>query len=87
MEQDFIQLITEKALILIPALYIIGIFLKKTPHISNWMIPWILLVLGITGAILLTGEMLNGIIQGVLVTGSTVLSNQLIKQTKCREND
>ena len=87
MGQDFMQFIMEKALILIPALYIIGIFLKKTPHVSDWMIPWILLIFGVTGAIFLTGDIVNGIIQGVLITGSTVLSHQLYKQTKKREND
>ncbi|MGI2295160.1 phage holin family protein [Paenibacillus sp. GXUN7292] len=84
--EDFLQFITEKALILMPALFIIGIFLKKTPHISDWMIPWILLVVGVTGAIFLTGDTIDGIIQGILVTGSTVLTHQLYKQTSKKDN-
>ena len=82
--EDFFQFITEKAIILMPALYILGIILKKTPHISDWLIPWILLVVGATGAVFLTGETVNGIIQGILVTGSTVLAHQLYKQTSNR---
>lgn len=82
---DFQKLIIEQALILIPALYIIGMFLKNTPPIKDWTIPYILLVLGILGAIALIGFNVQAIIQGILVTGVTVFGNQLIKQTSKRD--
>lgn len=82
---DFQKLIIEQALILIPALYIIGMFLKNTPAIKDWTIPYILLVLGISGAIALIGFNVQAIIQGILVTGVTVFGNQLIKQTSKRD--
>ena len=37
--------------------------------------------LGMIGAFFLSGMKLNGILQGVLVTGVTVFANQLYKQT------
>jgi Mn2+/Fe2+ NRAMP family transporter len=82
---DFQKLIIEQALILIPALYIIGMFLKNTPAIKDWTIPYILLVLGIIGAIALIGLNVQAIIQGILVAGVTVFGNQLIKQTTKRD--
>lgn len=77
---DIIKFVTEQALILIPVLYIIGMLLKNTPKIKDWLIPYILLALGIVGAVSLMGFTVQAIIQGILVSGATVLGNQLIKQ-------
>lgn len=78
---DFVQYITQNALILIPVLYILGTFLKNTTSIQDWLIPWILTALGIIGGLFLVEFNINGIIQGILVAGVTVLGNQLLKQT------
>ncbi len=67
--------------LLIPVLYVIGMLLKKIPNIKDWLIPWILLGLGMIGGFFLSGMQLSGILQGVLVTGVTVFANQLYKQT------
>lgn len=77
---DIMKYIAEQALILIPVLYVVGRFLK-TSNLNDKYIPWVLLVLGVIGSIGLTGVSINSIIQGVLVTGATVYTNQLIKQT------
>ena len=34
-------------LILVPVLYVLGLFLKGTPKVPNWLIPWIIGVLGV----------------------------------------
>jgi hypothetical protein len=78
---DYTKYITEQALILIPVLYAIGMMLKNS-KLPDWLIPWVLLVLGIAGSIgLMGGLSVQAIIQGVLVTGTTVYANQLYKQT------
>ncbi|SFD42125.1 phage holin family protein [Clostridium uliginosum] len=82
---DFLNYITNNALILIPALYIIGLIIKNTEKISDKYIPLVLLVIGIVGAMLLMGFNANAAIQGVLVTGVTVYTNQLLKQSKKQE--
>ena len=79
---DFMEYITENALILIPVLYVIGMFLKALEFIKDKYIPCILLVIGIVFSIALIGLNVNAIIQGILVSGATVLGNQLIKQYK-----
>lgn len=84
---EFKDFIVEQALILIPALYIIGLILKSTDKIKDWTIPWILLVIGIAASIALMGLNINAIIQGVLVTGATVYTNQLIKQTTVKKGE
>ena len=78
---DVSQYITQNALILIPVLYIIGMIIKHTDKISDKYIPLILLVFGIAGSMGIIGVNANAVIQGVLVTGATVYTNQLIKQT------
>lgn len=79
---DFMNFIMEKSLILIPVLYIVGCILKKANFIKDKYIPIILLPLGILGAIAISGISVESIIQGILVTGATVYSNQVCKQMK-----
>jgi hypothetical protein len=81
MENEIIQYITSEALVLIPVLFIIGLLLKNTPKVADRAIPWALLGLGVAGGILLVGDVLQGVVQGVLVAGATVLTHQLVKQT------
>ena len=82
---EFMEYITENALILIPVLYVIGMFLKALEFIKDKYIPCILLVIGIAFSIALIGLNVNAVIQGILVSGATVLGNQLIKQYKKRK--
>lgn len=64
------------------ALYVIGVFLKATPKIVDWTIPWILLLTAILSANVLLGWGINSSIQGVLSCGISVLGNQLYKQAQ-----
>lgn len=82
---DFAQYITQKALILIPALYVLGMLIKGTESVKDKYIPIILLIAGIAGAIGILGVSADSVIQGILVTGATVYTNQLIKQTTKNE--
>ncbi len=84
---DFLQLIYEKNLILIPALMIIGWVIKNTEKINDKYIPAILLGLGVIITPVLdlsTGfnlEMLiKSIVQGILVAGASVGLHQVKKQ-------
>ena len=84
---NFEKFISENALVLIPCLYIIGAILKGTNITKDKYIPLILLPLGIIGGILITDQHnIQGIVQGILVTGSTVYINQLTKQLTDKED-
>ena len=78
--EDLAKYIIEEELILIPVLYVIGTMLKNLEKISDKYIPLILLVVGIVFSIALCGLSINSVIQGILITGVTVYTNQLIKQ-------
>ncbi len=78
---EFTQYIAEKALILPPFLYVLGMIIKNTEKISDKFIPVILLPIGILGAIGIMGFSVDSVVQGVLITGATVYTNQLVKQT------
>lgn len=77
---DFWEYIKPEAYSLIPALFLIGVFIKKIPKIPDWIIPFVLMMFGVIGAVLIIGFTIYGIVQGVLVAGAAVYINQLGKQ-------
>ncbi len=77
---DWISYITEHALILIPALVILGQIGKSVAILPDRFIPLVLLPFGVVGSCLLTGWHIDAIVQGVLVTGAAVYGDQLVKQ-------
>lgn len=79
---DVLSYIINRALILIPALNILGLIFKSIGRIPDKFIPLLLLIFGISGSIALTGLSVDSVIQGVLVTGAAVYGNQVVKQLK-----
>lgn len=83
---DFMNYIIDNCLIVVPALYVVGVFLKGAQKIPDWIIPFVLLALGVAACVVLSMRpesgmtWIDGAIQGVLVTGAAVLVNQGIKQ-------
>ena len=79
---DIISYIIEEGLIMIPVLYIIGEIIKFTGVLNNKWIPLTLLIFSLLFTPLLLGGFTpDNIVQAVLVTGVTVLGDQLIKQS------
>lgn len=74
--------IFHEALIMIPVLLIIGQIVKEMKWIPEKWIPIFLMPFGILGAIGLMGFAVDSVIQGILVTGTAVYGNQLVKQIK-----
>lgn len=77
---DFTKYLVENAYVLIPVLYILGNILKDLKFIADKYIPLLLLTLGILLACLWMGVNISSVIQGILITGVTVYSNQVVKQ-------
>lgn len=85
---DFIiDYIVDQALIVIPVLLILGKIFKETPNIKDWLIPYVLLILGVCFATFLMGFNVDAVIQGVLVSGAAVFGHQLFVQGKFRGGD
>lgn len=80
-----IEYITENALILIPVLNILGQIIKGLEKVPDKFIPLILLLFGISGAIVIMGMNAEAVIQGILITGAAVYGNQVVKQLKKEE--
>lgn len=73
--------IVEDGLILIPVLYVIGYIIKHTNILSSRWIPLVLLFISVIFSIfLLNDPIVDRVIQGVLITGVTVLIDQIKKQ-------
>jgi len=81
MEEIIKSFMLEQALVLIPVLWIIGAIVKRTPFVPDWLILYILLVLGAVGGLVTVGVSAEGVIQGILAAGAAVLGHQLVKQT------
>lgn len=77
-----IEYIVESALVLVPVLNIIGMIVKNTEKIPDKFIPLILLFFGILGTIAILGISPQSVVQGILVTGTAVYGNQVVKQLK-----
>lgn len=58
---------------------------KSTPNFKDWLIPYVLLILGIVFAVFLMGFNVDAVIQGVLVSGAAVFGHELYKQGKERD--
>ena len=78
---DITEYIRPDAIILIPALYIIGIFLRQTPRIPFWSHSWIKVIFAVIACLLHYGYQIESVIQGILATGAAVLSRDLLNIT------
>ncbi len=78
---DISKYISDKALILIPCLYVIGVILKQSKFFIDKNIPLALLIIGVFGALGLLGISMDSVIQGILCAGTAVLTNELIRQS------
>lgn len=81
---DVFHFIIGDALILIPALMIVGKILKELFIFPDRWIPLFLLPIGIAGTVALIGCCWEAVVQGVLVTSTAVYGNQIVKQINKR---
>lgn len=95
MQLNILDFLKEGYFIVIVALYVIGVFLKQLESVKDKWIVVILMLLGITLAVLLSiiaaqykvtlEVILNGVLQGILCWGVSVGINQTIKQVQKEE--
>lgn len=88
--ENLLTFIPEFLLIVIVGIYVLGIFLKKIESVPDKYITVLLMLFGITFAVLLNiinaqykvalDVIVNGILQGILCWGVAVGANQTYKQ-------
>lgn len=74
------EFIIDNALILIPVLYTLGYIIKHTEFLKDKYIPLILLFSSMILSNLLLGFGIEATLQGILIAGTTVMSNEIKKQ-------
>lgn len=87
---DYTQFIKPELLVLVPALYGLGLVLKNTHKISNNYIPAMLTAVSVALSLLyiLSTDGINGvsvftaIVQGLICVAVAVYGNEVIKQIK-----
>lgn len=79
---NFTEFLNQNVYIVSVVLFIIGLFLKKTPRIPNWSIPYILSIIGIVLCNLILSLGIDATLQGILSAGIAVYAHQLYKEGK-----
>ncbi|NMS91972.1 holin [Clostridioides difficile] len=79
---NLISFIPEQLLILVAALYVIGVGCKKYKQLDNKYIPLVLLALGVGFSIWMLGLNADAVLQGILCWGVAIGANQVYKQLK-----
>lgn len=79
------EYLLDEALIIIPVLFVIGRVIKETPRAKDWVIPYILLFIGILLSTFTLGFSADAVMQGILTAGAAVFGNELIKQAVERD--
>lgn len=74
------EYILQDFLVLVPVLYVLGLALKGTPRVRDWLIPWVLTILGMMIGFGIGGFNITSAIQGVIAAAVAVYGNQLFKQ-------
>lgn len=83
---DIMNYIRPDAFILVPALYVLGLFLRQTPHIPVWSHVWIKLAFAVIACLLYYGFIIQAVVQGILVTGAAVISREILQNTMTNIN-
>ncbi|MEC0370901.1 phage holin family protein [Paenibacillus chibensis] len=81
------QLIDPRLMIVVAACWIIGYTLKKTPHVPDWTIIYVVTLIAILLTVWLLGFSPESIIQGILAGAFAVYGNQFIKQARIGADD
>ncbi|WP_070121719.1 phage holin family protein [Bacillus marinisedimentorum] len=79
---DVMHYLNENYMFLVPVLWIIGIALKRTPKVPDWMIIWILFFVSLALAVFSFGFTPDAVVNAIIAAGVAVFGHQLVKQTK-----
>lgn len=80
---DLIKQLAQPASLVFLIPTVIGLLCKKTPHVPDWSIPWIVTLSGIAiGVLYIGGKVGAGV--GFIVAAISVYGHQMIIQSKYR---
>jgi FtsH-binding integral membrane protein len=76
------NLIDPALLIVVAACWALGYSLKKTPHVADWSIVYIVVVFAVIVVVWMQGINPQSVLQGILCGAVAVLGHQMLKQGK-----
>nr|MDD6336103.1 phage holin family protein [bacterium] len=79
--------LSAEGLVLLPALWILGMLLKRTLRMPDWLIPWCLVLVGIIGMTIQTGFGVHAFVQGTIAGAAAVGVHQLYRQTSSKRDE
>lgn len=77
---DIMQFLQENFYVVAVALWILGTFMRSTPKVPDWLIPYLLIFVSCVFGVAMYGLCANAFLQGVIAAGVSVLGANLIKQ-------
>lgn len=77
-----INFIDPALLIVVACCWVLGAILKRTPHVPDWSIVYIVTLFAVVFALWMTEFAPEAILQGILCGAVAVYGHQLIKQGK-----
>ncbi|MGL4875192.1 MAG: phage holin family protein [Clostridium sp.] len=83
--ENLMNFIPEQLLVLVVAIYVLGVFFKKIEKVNDTLIPILLMVFAVVFSLVLSGPSPEAFLQGVLCWGAAVGINQTYKQLKKEE--
>ncbi len=79
-----LQQFQENYLFLVPALWVIGTAIKKTPKVPDWSIIWVLIFVSLIVATWSFGLTAEAFATGIVAAGIALIGHQLLKQTNIK---
>lgn len=76
-----------RMLAIVVGLVVLGFFFKRTPHVPDWGIIWLLTFFGIVATTAIFGITVEGIVQGLIATAIAVQVHQLLKQSTTKRKE
>lgn len=78
---DLSTFLDQNYYMLVPALWVLGFALKRTPSVPNWLIIWVLLGFSLVFGTIAWGFSFTGVINAIIAAGFAVFGHQVLKQT------
>ncbi|MBO7743933.1 phage holin family protein [Paenibacillus sp. MWE-103] len=76
------ELIDPSLYILLAACWVLGYALKRTPHVPDWSIVYMLTVFAVVVSLFMLGFNVKSVLQGILTGAFSVYGHQLFKQAR-----
>lgn len=79
--------IAPEMIIVIPILIFFSWLMKQTPNFKDWLIPYVVSIIGIIAGVVITKSVEDGFIQGILVAAVSIIIPTLYSQMRKKKQE